>query len=441
VRSVNQIVIPEYSKELVLQSVRDAQKDLLQKEDGEKATALDFYYHRNVDQHIDKWFSSSTLEMVPSYPQKIVPRMARARNLIFKKPPKRTISGEVNPDYNGLAHNLDTKAREATELTWLLRDLAFRSKWNEKRGRLEYDCIPFYKTYYISGETEPFGISYEISRDKNMDRIFIFWSDDLHFKYTQGGKILRINDDDINPYGKLPFTFSHVNQGSEDVIRSAIQIGIASTEISLAERFSFGQPVLSGYTGDSKLQLGIDRILMLDEGSSFSFAGNPGSLKDMIEVVKNFADQTAINNHLRIRWADSGGNPPSGISLKILEMENLETRQSELPLWREWEKDRYAIDRRIIEVHTGKSFSEDYAVDFEEVSFPKSDQEVRDSWKWKFENNLATREDYFRWENPDISDEDLEKKLGEIDESKKIEKEAEAPPAFGGLRKLGTISA
>jgi hypothetical protein len=78
-------------------------------------------------------------------------------------------------------------------------------------------------------------------------------------------------------------------------------------------------------------------------------------------------------------------------------------------------------------------------VDFEEVSFPKSDQEVRDSWKWKFENNLATREDYFRWENPDISDEDLEKKLGEIDESKKIEKEA--PPAFGGLRKLGTISA
>jgi hypothetical protein len=175
---------------------------------------------------------------------------------------------------------------------------------------------------------------------------------------------------------------------------------------------------------------------MLDSDSSFSFAGNPGSLKDMIEVVKNFADQTAINNHLRIRWADSGGNPPSGISLKILEMENLETRQAELPLWREWEKDRYAIDRRIIEVHTGKSFSEDYAVDFREISFPESSQDIRDSWKWKFENNLATREDYFRWENPDISDEDLEKKLGEIDESKKIEKAVGKPVSL-----LETLSA
>ena len=420
-RSVNQVVIPEYSKALVLQSIRDAQISIVQKEDAEKATALDFYYHRNVDQHIDKWFSKSTLEQVPSYPQKIVPRMAKARNLIYKKPPKRMIAGEVNHDYNELSYRLNSKAREASELTWLLRDLAFRSKWNEKRGRLEYDCIPFYKTYYVEGETDPFGISYEVSRANNMDRIFIFWSDELHFKYTQGGKILHINDGDINPYGLMPFTFSHVNQGAEDVIRSAIQIGIASTEISLAERFSFGQPVLSGYTGDSKLKLGIDRILMLDEGSSFSFAGNPGSLRDMIEVVKNFADQTAINNHLRIRWSDSGGNPPSGEALKILELENLETRQSDLPLWREWERERYKIDRKIIEAHTGKSFSEEYSVDFEEVSFPKSDQEVRESWKWKFENNLATREDYFRWENPDISDEDLEKKLGEIDEAKKPE--------------------
>lgn len=423
-RSVNQVVIPEYSKELVLQSIRNAELGLRQKEEGERATALDFYYHINVDQHIDKWFSNSTLEQVPSFPQKIVPRMARARNLIYKKPPKRMIAGEVNHDYNELSYSLDSKAREATELTWLLRDLAFRSKWNKKRGRLEYECIPRYKLYFLEGASEPFGISYEVSRDKHMNRIFVFWSEDIdgqpgmHFKYTQGGKLLHINDNDINPYGLMPFTFSHVNQGAEDVIRAAIQLGIASTEIALAERFSFGQPVLSGYTGDSKLKLGIDRILMLDEGSSFSFAGNPGSLKDMIEVAKHFADQAAINNHLRIRWSDSGGNPPSGEALKILELENLETRQSDLPLWREWERERYRIDRKIIEVHTGKSFSEEYSVDFEEVSFPKSAQEVRESWKWKFENNLATREDYFRWENPDISDEDLEKKLGEIDESK-----------------------
>jgi len=51
------------------------------------------------------------------------------------------------------------------------------------------------------------------------------------------------------------------------------------------------------------------------------------------------------------------------------------------------------------------------------VGFPKSAKEEREDWAWKFQNKLATREDYFKAMNPDISDEDLKKKLGEIDEA------------------------
>jgi len=72
------------------------------------------------------------------------------------------------------------------------------------------------------------------------------------------------------------------------------------------------------------------------------------------------------------------------------------------------------------------------------VGFPKSAKEEREDWAWKFQNKLATREDYFKAMNPDISDEDLKKKLGEIDESRKVEAEAETPK-FEGLRKLGTV--
>jgi len=129
-----------------------------------------------------------------------------------------------------------------------------------------------------------------------------------------------VNDDNVNPYGIIPVTFVDYTTSASDVIRAAIQIGIANTEIALAERFSFGQPVATGIEEATKMKLGIDRVLLLPEGATFSFVGNPGSLKDMMEVVKGFANQAAVNNHLRIRW-DESGNPPSGTALRLLDRE------------------------------------------------------------------------------------------------------------------------
>ena len=72
-RSVNTVVIPELSEELIIQSIKTAHEDTLQRETAERKTAMDFYYHHDVDKHIDKWFSKSTLEQIPSFPQRIVP--------------------------------------------------------------------------------------------------------------------------------------------------------------------------------------------------------------------------------------------------------------------------------------------------------------------------------------------------------------------------------
>ena len=64
--TVNDVVLPNYSEQIVLESIRRAQKGFEEKENAERATALDFYYHTNVDQHIEQWFSPSTLEQVLS---------------------------------------------------------------------------------------------------------------------------------------------------------------------------------------------------------------------------------------------------------------------------------------------------------------------------------------------------------------------------------------
>ena len=437
--SVNQIVIPEYSVDMVMDSVRKSIQTIATKTEAERAVALDFYYFRNVDKHIEEWFSDATLNQVPPFPSRIVGRFAKARNLIYKDKPLRLINGDPDDNYNTLSHKLDRKAQEFSEIAWLLGDCAFRTFWNERRQRLDYMLVPQYQSYYKEGETDPFGISYEIERQGN-NRVFVFWSEardgepGLHYKYNQSGKITQVNEDNVNPYGLLPFTFIHHPSGANDVIRAAVQIGIAQTEIALAERFGFGQPVVTGLMEETTLQLGIDKVMMLGEGTNFNFVGSPGDLEKMIKVVRSFADITAINHHLRIRW-DDAGNPASGEALKILELENLQVRESDVELYRDWEMDRYLVDKAIIEAHTTKSLGDKYQVDFAEVGFPKSAKEEREDWDWKFKNKLATREDYFRAINPDISDEELKARTGEIDEAQPAENK------FEGLRKLGSISA
>tara|TARA_R110001606_G_scaffold296047_1_gene443856 strand:+ start:19509 stop:20849 length:1341 start_codon:yes stop_codon:yes gene_type:complete len=443
--TVNDIVLPDLSEKVVLESVRAAQKGFEEKENAERDTALDFYYHRNVDQHIEQWFSPSTLEQVPVFPQKIVPRFSRARNMLYKNAPKRMINGEQANDYLAMTHHLDTVTREFNETAWLTGSMAFRSKFG--RDKVEYDIIPNYKRYYLDGESHPFGVSYEVGRDHRNNRIFVFWSEaregvpGIHMKFDQAGRVIQVNEDNVNPYGVIPVTFVDYTTSASDVIRAAIQIGIANTEIALAERFAFGQPVVTGADEVSKIKLGIDRVLLLGEGQTFSFVGNPGSLTEMIEVSKSFANQTAINNHLRIKW-DESGNAPSGTALKIMEMENLESRVSDIPKWRDWEHERYKVDREIIRVHTGKDMGENYAVDFAEVEFPLDQSEEFARLEFMMDKGLMDRTDLIRHFNPDISDEDLEKLMNRVDENKKKEAQAQQPeqPQFEGLKRLGTIS-
>ena len=67
-RSVNTVVLPEYSEQLVLDSVRRAREQLRSKESAKRLTALDFYYNRNMDTHLEQWFPGESLSQVPMFP-------------------------------------------------------------------------------------------------------------------------------------------------------------------------------------------------------------------------------------------------------------------------------------------------------------------------------------------------------------------------------------
>ena len=71
-----------------------------------------------------------------------------------------------------------------------------------------------------------------------------------------------------------------------------------------------------------------------------------------------------------------------------------------------------------------------------------SPQEERAWLDWKMAKGIMSKKDLLLYFNPDMTDEELEKKLGEVIEETQAEVEATQPqqPAFQGLRKLGTVT-
>ena len=446
-RTVNQVVIPELSEQVILATVAKAENQFKEKERAERMTALDFYFNINMDKHIEQYFSSESLQQIPTFPSKVVPRFARARMMLYKNQIKRIIGGEENDDYKNIAYMLNSQTKQFSELAWLLGSCHFKTKFNERKQRLEYEILPIVKEYYLNGESEPYGYSYEIEKGSSNDRMYVFWSEErdgipgMHFKYNQKGKRMPVsgNEDMINPYGIVPISKVQYSSSSYDVVRAGIQIGIAMTEIALSVRSRLGQPVFTGIDeGQSVIKSGIDSAIILPEGASFQYVSPAGGINEMIEGVKAFANQTAENNHLRIRWGESGGNSPSGEALRILEIENLESRESDINYFREWEGSRYRIDRKILEVHNVLNLPEDYSVDFGEVSYPMSiDQELK-MLDWKLANGIMSQRDLLLYFNPDMSDEELAMKMGEVQEERtqqiQAERQATQPAVFQALR-------
>ena len=434
-KSVNRIVIPELSEKIIMDSIKAAYQGYLEKENSQLMESLDFYYNQNLDIHLEQWFASDSLQQVPPFFQSCVPRFAKARMMLYKENPIRMVGGDVNEDYNDITYKLNSSTREFAELTWLLGCCWFKSRYNERKTRLEYEVLPNVKEYYFEGESEPYGYSYEIEGEATNKR-YVFWSEDregvagMHFEFDDKGKTYAVygNEDMVNPYGINPISRAMFSKNSYDVTRAALHIGIAMTEIALSTRFRLGQPVFTGIDeGQSKLSSGVDKALILPEGATFSYQSPSGSLNEMIEAVKAMANQTAENNQLRIRWGESGGNAPSGEALRILEIENLEARKSDESLFREWEHSRYEIDRKILEVHGLLNLSEDYAVDFGEVSYPMSPKEEREWLDWKMDNGIMSRKDLLLYFNPDMTDEELQSKLTEVREEARAEAEETQP--------------
>ena len=438
------MIIQELSSDAVAKSLKKFLDDVLQKRTEERYRALNYYegFISELEADISSYFASEALQQTPVVAQNITGKLVNSRAIAYKKPPQRS-----NGAYHERVQGLDSAMVQFERLTYLLGTMALLSTWDEEEEMVRYNTLTEFYPLFLPHESEPVAIIYPLfsqEKQKVSEMVYVYWSPDEHYKITQKGQIVAIegNEQMINPYGIVPITYAHRHpmttdwwrEGASDIINMNRTVNIMLTEMSLSMRLQMlGQPVVMGIDDASRMKLGVDKPLILPEGSNFNFAAPGGDLQKYVEGIRFLVDSVAYNNNLKTKWA-LGRDGVTGEALKMLEIDLTEGVEGDVEMiWRPVEQKRFEIDRAILEVH-GSRLPDEFSVDFSEPRFPASAREEREQWEWEWSNGLSSKADWFRHNNPDMNEEQIAGLVGAIPEEEPQEKpQEESPFNFRGL--------
>ena len=410
------------NKDVVRSSLKEFLKDVSKDNIEERYRFLSYYegMQGEMENDLGKYFPITTLE-VPLITQSITSKLVNARAIGYKNPPTRT-----NEDYLDNVKDLDQSMLTAERLTYLLGSHLIRSRFNEEEQKIEYDQIIEFEPVFEARARKPFAYIYPIYNhgQKKEDKVvYAYWSADEHFLVDQNGTVESVNDNNINPYGILPFTICHrhpyttdfVRNGASDIVNANLMINLLMTGLGLAMRLqALGQPVISGIDNASQVSLGVDKPMVLPEGASFNFVSPGGNINDYINAIRFYVDSVAYNNNLKVKWSVGREAFISGEALKMAEIDLTEAVMSDYQMiWRSVENNRFEVDRAILETHN-KRVSEEFSVDFTEPRFPLTAQEERAQWDWEWANGISSPKDYLRKYNPDLTEEEIDEMAAEI---------------------------
>ena len=400
---------------------------------------LNYYSGVSTEQYISNYFSGDAFSEIPpsmtNFTRKFINKISR----IYSLGAKRNL-GNLTGRYEELTPTKDVRMKHSERMTRLLGTVANRLHWRD--GFFDYRPIYYFEAYFDENPFVPSAVVYpllnstaDLSNTENLQ--WEYWDSEKYGIMNEDGKMIEEID---NPYGILPFVFTHREdqldsffvEGASDVVNCNEQVNIALTEMNLGMRFNmFGQPWVTGLRADqSMLRAGSNTILDMGEDGAYNITSPSGNIEEAINNIKFQIELVASNNHLWIQWAESGGEVPSGISLMIKDMERKEDYYDDIALWRLYEQDFYNVERTIAE-YNGISLPEEFGVDFEEVDYPKTvqDQILKD--EFDIQNNLITRAKIMVRENKDLTEKQAQKL---IDENRRVNEQENSQSIFTQFR-------
>tara|TARA_R100001443_G_C3344836_1_gene175349 strand:- start:647 stop:1534 length:888 start_codon:yes stop_codon:yes gene_type:complete len=248
------------------------------------------------------------------------------------------------------------------------------------------------------------------------EMMYIHWNTETYTIFNEDGNIIK---EDVHGYDTLPFAFVHREhqtdsfyvEGANDIISANEHINITMTEMQLGLRFQmFGQPVVSGADMGSRQRFGSDVILELPADADYDIKSPSGDIIKVIENVKFQMELVAQNNHLFVQFAQDGGETPSGIALKIKDLERFEDYQDDLALWYLYENKMYEIERNIASAFN-ISLPDSFKIDFKEPDYPMTVQDQIALDVHRLNLNLISEADLLVEYNKDLTLKEAEEKV------------------------------
>lgn len=381
--------------DIIQESVKDYKLNIAQSRRDEIRKLLDYYTGTETEKYIDEYFSADAFREIPVYNANFTRRFINKMSRIYTVGASRNVSDS----YSSLTRKKDAKMKHIERMTRLVGSVATQVIY---RDDLPQPCFDYRPVYYFDvhlGENPfvPEAITYPIMMNVSdvsaAEKLhYAYWDKERYIHFDEDGNIMGEYE---HGYGVIPFLFTHREdqidsffvEGANDIVSCNEQVNITMTELQLGLRFQmFGQPFITGMYGDKKLErAGSDTILDLPEGSTFGIAAPEGDINAVIESVKFQLDLVAQNNHLYVQFAQDGGETPSGIALKIKDLERFEDYQDDLDLWNMYEHELYDIEKAIAS-YNNVALPSELSLDFNEPEYPKTvqDQILMDEHRLKY---------------------------------------------------------
>ena len=243
----------------------------------------------------------------------------------------------------------------------------------------------------------------------------------------------------------MPIVFTHREhqidsfavEGAKDIINCNTHVNITLTEMQLGLRYQmFGQPFATGVPeAEMTARGGSDMIISLPEGANFGIASPGGNLQSVIEALKFQIELVAQSNHMFVQFAQDGGETPSGIALRIKDLDRFEDYQDDLELWKMYEHEFYNVEKEIAAYNNIK-LPEKFGIDFNEIEYPKT---IQDQIAWNdymIANNLTNMNELYVQYNDDFTLQEASKKIEEnkeINQNGREEEQQQEQPVAGSI--------
>ncbi len=414
------------AREIIQDSLTNFKEEQAKARREEVRKFLDYYSGSLTEQYIENYFKSDAFQEIPHYNTNIVKKFVNRMSKIYTIGAKRN----VNAKYDDLTSVKNARMKQMERMTRLLGSTATYVMYDTVDEKFDYRPIYYFEPYFGDNPYKPEAIVYPMMHghadlSDTDELMYAYWDKDTHIKFDDNGNILEEIEHNL---GVLPFVFSHREEqldsffveGASDLVSANEHINITMTEMQLGLRFQmFGQPVVTGIISDnSNVRGGSDEILTLPEGTNYDIVSPEGNVRDVIENIKWQIELVALNNHLFVTFAQSGGEVPSGISLMIKDLERHEDFIDDKELYRQYEQDFYRVEYALSEMNSlGLPNPKEFKVDFSEVEYPMTPQDKIMLNEYKLKHNLVTQPQLLAAENKDLSIEDASRI---IEENKKI---------------------